>query len=366
MPTRWSRNTNEWPNRLGGKLTAPSTVESARIHGRGDVRVATEPTAHPGPNEVMVRVTAVGLCGSDLHWFEEAGIGDAVLSRPLILGHEIGGVIADGPRAGQRVAVDPAINCQKCESCRTGHANTCLAMPFAGHGTTDGGLRTYMSWPERLLTPVPDGIGDDEIAVLEPLGVALHAADLGRVAIGGRAGVYGCGPIGLLLIQALRAQGITSIVATDTLAHRAAAAKSMGATDVFVVDDDPGRDYTAERRAAREWPVDVAFEVSGSDAALSDAIASVNAVGRVVLVGIPRGDRTTFDAAAARRKELSLLQCRRMQASDLPRAAELAAAGSVDLGSVITHRFPLSEAPEAFEVLAERRGVKIIVKPSPD
>jgi L-iditol 2-dehydrogenase len=340
--------------------------EAARIHGPRDVRVGSEPVVRPGPGEVLLRVTAVGLCGSDLHWFEEAGIGDAVLSRPLVLGHEIGAVIAEGPRAGERVAVDPAINCGRCESCLSGHANTCLAMPFSGHGSTDGGLRTFMAWPERLLSSVPDTIGDDEVPILEPLGVALHALDLGPVGNGGSVGVYGCGPIGLLLVQALRSRGTSAIVATDRLAHRVSAAKAMGATETFVVDAEAGPDFTVGRNLARDTPVDVAFEVSGSDAALSDAISAVRPGGRVVLVGIPPGDRTSFEAAAARRKELALLECRRMHASDLPRAIELVAAGSIDLTSLITHRFTLSDAQEAFQTLAARRGVKVIVNPNAD
>ena len=346
-------------------MTTPMAVaEAARIYARRDVRVGREPVVAPGPGEVLLRVTGVGLCGSDLHWFEEAGIGDAVLSRPLILGHEFGAVIADGPRAGQRVAVDPANNCGDCEPCIEGRENLCLAMRFAGHGTTDGALRTLMTWPERLLSPLPDAIGDDEAPLLEPLGVALHALDLGPVPPGGRAGVYGVGPIGLLLVQLLRARGVATIVATDKLSHRVAAAKSMGATDAFLVDGDAGPEFTPQRLMARQIPVDVAFEVSGSDAALSDAISAVRPGGRVVLVGIPAGDRTSFEAAVARRKELLLLECRRMAASDLPRAIELVAAGSIDLRSLTTDRFPIARAPEAFAALARRRGLKVIVKPN--
>ena len=344
-------------------MTTPAAVAAARIHGRHDVRVGREPVATPGPGEVLLRVTGVGLCGSDLHWFEEASIGDALLSRPLILGHEFGATIADGPRAGQRVAVDPANNCGRCEPCVEGRANLCLAMRFAGHGTTDGALRTLMTWPERLLSELPDAIGDDEAPLLEPLGVALHALDLGPVPPGGRAGVYGAGPIGLLLVQLLRAQGVSTIVATDRFSHRVAAAKSMGATDAFLVDAEAGSSFSPQRLMARQVPVDVAFEVSGSDAALSDAIWAVRPGGRVVLVGIPAGDRTSFEAAVARRKELPLLECRRMTASDLPRAIALVAAGSIDLASLITDRFPLVRAPEAFAALADRRGLKVIVQP---
>lgn len=345
-------------------MTAGETlVEAARIHGRGDIRVATEPAETPGPGEVLLRVTSVGLCGSDLHWYEEASIGDARLSRPLVLGHEFAGVIASGARAGQRVAGDPAVDCGHCGPCLEGRANLCLAMRFAGHGSTDGALRSLMVWPERLLTPIPDSIGDDEAALLEPLGVALHALDLAPVAPGERAGVYGCGPIGLLLIQVLRLAGASAVIATDRLEHRVAAAQAMGATDGFVVDADAGPDVSPARVLAREQTVDVAFEMSGSDEALADAIAAVRPGGRVVIVGIPAGDRTAFEAAAARRKELALLLCRRMVASDLPHAVQVVTAGGIQLSPLISHRYPIASAPEAFATLAERRGLKVIVNP---
>lgn len=345
-------------------MTADDTlVAAARIHGRGDVRVAAERCARPGPGEVLLRVTAVGLCGSDLHWYEEAAIGDASLSRPLILGHEFAGVIASGDRAGQRVAMDPSANCEKCGPCLEGRANLCLTPIFAGHGTTDGALRSVMVWPARLAVPIPDSIGDDDAAVLEPLGVALHALDLATIAAGSRVGVYGCGPIGLLLVRLLRLRGASAVIATDRLEHRVAAARIMGATAAFVVDGDAGPGVSAARRLAREQEVDVAFEVSGSDEALADAIAAVRPGGRVVLVGIPQQDRTAYGAAAARRKELSLQLCRRMVPSDLPHAIELATAGELRLSELITHRYPLARAPEAFATLAERSGIKVIVNP---
>ena len=233
-----------------------------------------------------------------------------------------------------------------------------------GFSPTDGALRSLMTWPGRLLHPLPDAIGDDEAALLEPLGVALHALGLGPVARGGRAGVYGCGPLGLLMIRVLRHAGASVIVATDRLAHRVAAALAMGATEGFIVDEAGRPDASDARRAARATPVDVAFEVAGDDDALSDAIAAVRPRGRVVLVGIPEGDRTSFPAGAARRKELTIQLSRRMAADDLSRAIELAGSGAIDLAGLISHRYPLDQAAEAFEMLDSRRGLKVIVRPS--
>lgn len=349
-------------------------TEAARLHARGDIRVGRERDPGPGPGEVRIDVTSVGICGSDLHWFEEGGIGDARLGRPLVLGHEFAAVIADGPRAGERVAVDPADPCGHCASCVAGRENLCVAMRFAGHGTTDGALRRSMSWPERLLHRLPDTLTDDDGALLEPLGVAIHAVDLGPIPVGGIVGVYGCGPIGLLLVQLALAAGASSVVATDLLAHRVAAARAFGADVAFAVDErgddavgsgaDTAAGPIADRGTVRETAVDVAFEAAGSDAALSDAIAAVRPGGRVVLVGIPGSDRTAFAAGLARRKELSLVMSRRMVAADLDRAIVLAGSGRIALAPLVTDRYPLGRTAEAFEAAATRRGLKTIVHAS--
>jgi len=331
----------------------------ARLHAPGDVRIADEPPPTVGPGEVLLRVTSVGLCGSDLHWYEDGAIGEARLDRPLVLGHEISAVIEDGPRRGTRVAVDPADPCGTCTTCADGHEELCAVMRFAGHSTTDGGLRRLMAWPERRLHTVPESIGDEEASLLEPLGVAIHAVDLGAVVPGMRAAVVGCGPIGLLVIGALRAAGIDDIVATDVLPHRVAAARHAGAARAWLAREGtlPERDQSDDR-------ADVAFDCAGDEAAVNDAIRIAAPAGRVVLVGIPGDDRTTFTASTARRKGLTLVLCRRMTAADLDRAIALAGDGRIDLTSLITDRFPLDEASAAFAALAARRGLKVVVQPA--
>jgi L-iditol 2-dehydrogenase len=325
-------------------------MRAVRLHGPRDLRPHDEPDPIPEPGEELIRVTAVGLCGSDRHWYLDGAIGATTVERPLVLGHEIAGVIEAGPRRGLRVAVDPADPCEQCETCRSGRSNLCPATRFAGHGAIDGGLRTLMAWPGRLLEPIPDAIGDAEGALLEPLGVAIHAADLGKVRDGMAIGVVGCGPIGLLLIRLLRSQGSGAIVAMEPLAHRRAAALESGATLAIEPAPDGGP------------PVDVAFEVSGEDDGLAAAMEAIRPGGRVVLVGIPSPDRTAFPASLARRKGLTLLLARRMAATALGRAAKLAAAGTVDLTGLVSERHPLAEAEAAFAGLADQRGSKVTVE----
>jgi L-iditol 2-dehydrogenase len=329
----------------------------ARLHGTGDIRVETEapPVARtdgdPAGREELVRVTAVGICGSDLHWWTEGAIGDAQLDRPLVLGHEGAGVIESGPRAGQRVAIDPAITCGTCRACRDGYRNLCYRIRFAGHGGTDGMLRQVMAWPAELLHPLPDAVPDAAGALLEPLGVALWSLDLGHFHLGAAASVTGCGPIGLLLIQLLRAAGASLVVAVEPLAHRRAAAAGYGA-DIVLGPDEP----------VSGLGVDVAFELAGNDDGVRVAMESVRPGGRVVLAGIPDDDTTTFSASLARRKGLSIAMTRRMN-EVYPRAISLAARGAVDLDGLISQRAPLAGAADAFAAAAGRSGLKVIIEP---
>jgi L-iditol 2-dehydrogenase len=328
-------------------------VRAARLHAVGDLRVADEPVPGAGPGMSLVRVTAVGICGSDLHWWDEGAIGDAKLTRPLVLGHEGAGVIAEGPRRGERVAIDPAIPCETCRACRDGYRNLCYRLKFSGHGETDGMLRECMAWPTTALHPLPDRVSDAEGAMLEPLGVAIHSVDLGHLPFAGTASVIGCGPIGLLLIQVLKAAGASSVQAVEPLAHRREAAARLGADRVYdsaAFSESPGAG------------VDVAFEAAGNDEGVELAMASVRPGGRVVLAGIPGDDVIRFGASLARRKGLTIAMVRRMN-EVYPRAISLAERGVVDLGSVVTSRSGLGEIPEAFGDAARRTGLKAIIEP---
>lgn len=333
--------------------TAPArTAPVVRLHGARDLRLADEPVPAPQPGESLLRVTAVGICGSDLHWYTEGGIGDARLDRPLVVGHEFAGVIEGGPESGRRVAVDPAIACERCDTCRTGWRNLCPTVRFAGHGAVDGALRQMLTWPTALLHPVPDTLSDVDAAMLEPLGVAVHALDLGHLRIGATVAVVGCGPIGLLLVQLARSAGAGTVIAADPLNHRAQAARVHGADTAYGGSDGDLDGVDA----------DVVFEVAGTDDAVTAALTAARPGARVVLVGIPDEDRTTFPASLARRKGLTLALSRRMN-DVYPRATRLVERGLVDVSSLVTHRYPLERTGEAFATAAARDGLKVVVQP---
>ena len=332
-------------------------MRAARLHAAGDLRVGEEPVPAVGAGMSLVRVSAVGICGSDLHWWDEGAIGDATLAHPLVLGHEGAGVIAEGPRRGERVAIDPAIACGTCRACRDGYANLCYRIRFAGHGETDGMMREFMAWPTELLHPLPDGVPDADGALLEPLGVALHGVDLGHLPFGGTASVVGCGPIGLLVIAVLKAAGASSVLAIEPLAHRREAAARYGADVVAEPGAASGR--LPELVGAG---VDVAFEAAGNDGGVELAVESARPGGRVVLAGIPGDDAIRFQASVARRKGLTIAMVRRMN-HVYPRAISLAARGVVDLGSLVSRRAGLGEVKEAFGDAARRTGLKVLIEP---
>ena len=330
-------------------------MKSVRLHGTGDLQIHDEPIPVAGLGERLVRIRAVGVCGSDLHWFSEGEIGDAKLEHPLILGHEFAGETEDG----QRVAIDPAISCGACEYCQRGHPNLCANLIFAGHGQTDGALREWMAWSERSLFSIPDSFSFIDGAMLEPLGIAIHSVDLGHLKAGMTVGVFGCGTIGLLIMQMAKLAGAAHIIATDKLAHRVEAAKRFGADEALLVADQSG---LGEMPAAvQKRGVDVAFEAAGAQEAVDDAFAAVLPGGKVILAGIPADDTTSFSSSTARRKGLTIKLVRRMK-NTYPRAIELVAKGLVDVRSLVTHCFPLEEAREAFRVAERREGLKVVIE----
>jgi L-iditol 2-dehydrogenase len=247
-----------------------------------------------------------------------------------------------------------------------------LNLRFAGHGSEDGALREFIAWPGECLHPLPESLSETEGAMLEPLGVALHAVDLSKLQIGMTVGVFGCGPIGLLILQLARLAGARSLIATDRLRHRLEAAQSLGATRVVLVGSEseasPLSEVEVLNRAVQEVMeasdgrgVDVAFEAAGDNQAVETAIVTVKPGGRVILVGIPPDDRTSFSASAARRKGLTIKLVRRMKFT-YPRAVHLVTSQQVDVRTLVTHLFPLEQAQQAFALAQRREGLKCIVE----
>ncbi len=351
----------------------PTTMLAARLQGPSDIRVEAVPSpGPPGAGQALLRVTAVGICGSDLHTYRHARIGDTRIDGPLILGHEFAAVVeAVGTNAsdgvfrplepGTRVAVDPAQPCAQCEMCEKGHPNLCLNLRFCGLWPDQGALCQRMLMPARSCFPIPDSINDAAAVLLEPLGVAIHAVDLAKIRVGDRVAILGAGPIGLCILQVARLAGAEAVYVTDKFPWRLDLARRFGAAEAWCCDQvDPA---AAVRGATGGRGVHVAIEAGWCDQSVDQAADMLAHGGRLVVAGIPEDDQLRLQHSTARRKGLTVVMVRRMKHA-YPRAIRLAVRGAVDLVSLVSHRVPLRQVGDAFAMNAEYRDgvVKAIVE----
>lgn len=339
-------------------------MRAVKLYGPGDLRLVDIEKPVPGPGEALIRVKEVGICASDIHYFNDGRIGDAVVTEPLILGHEFAGIVeAVGPdvtnvKPGDRVAVEPAIPCYECDLCREGYLNLCRNIKFSGTPPYDGAFREYVVWPAQLAVPVPDNISLGEAAMLEPLAIGVYAAEIAGDLRGKTIGVLGVGAIGLSILQAAKAFGCAEAFVTDLLPNRLELAKKLGADYAFDANDQDV--VQAVRDADGGRGLDVVFEAAGQNEAVMQATEMVRPAGLVVVGGIPDEDRMCVTASVVRRKGLTIKLLRRSN-NTLHRAIELVRDGKADVGAFITHRFPLDRLAEAFEVARDHKDETIRV-----
>ncbi|MGA2493649.1 MAG: alcohol dehydrogenase catalytic domain-containing protein [Roseiarcus sp.] len=325
-------------------------TEALFLYGPRDARVAPFNVREGRPGEVLVEVAAVGICGSDLHYYKDGGIGGAVVREPFVPGHEFGGCLCDeipalGLTRGALVAVDPNIACGHCDWCREGYFNLCPNVEFFGAPPFDGAMTSRIWVPTSQIVKLPPALTPLDAVMLEPLGVAMHAVDLARPRLLERAAVLGAGPIGLLILQALKVAGAGEVYVVEPQAHRREMAMRFGAAAVGeAVADVAG------------WSEGKGFslvvEATNNPLGFRDAVRAARIGGRVVLVGIPDGDVYTLPAAEARRRGLKIRFSRRM-VDAYPRAIELVASGRVDVASIVTHCIDLAATPDMLRSLAE-------------
>jgi L-iditol 2-dehydrogenase len=333
------------------------------IHGPWDARVAPFNLREGQPGQVLLDVAAVGLCGSDLHYYKDGGIGSAVIQSPFVPGHEFAGYLCEDlddynlPR-GSLVAVDPNKACGHCAWCCEGHPNLCPRVEFIGAPPFNGAMTQRIWVPNSQIVPLPAGFDPVMAVMLEPLGVAIHAVDLAKPRLLERVALLGAGPIGLLILQVLHAAGAGEVLVVDPLDHRREAASRLGASRVAASVDE----FTA-LTAGEGCPL--VIEATNAPAGFQEAVRAARIGGRVVLVGIPDGDTYTMPAAEARRRALKIKFARRM-GEVYPRAIALVMSGKVDVASMVTHRVGLDEAPGAFEALAENSPgyIKVLIYPN--
>jgi L-iditol 2-dehydrogenase len=335
-------------------------MRASVLRGVGDVVVEERPVPEAGPGQVVVRVASVGVCGSDVHYYEHGRIGQFVVESPLVLGHEAAGeVVALGPgvaspAVGQRVSLEPGVPDLTCEQCLAGRYNLCPNMRFFATPPIDGAFAEYVVVHAAFAHPVPDTISDDAAALLEPLSVGIWACRKGRVSAGSRVLITGAGPIGLVSVQAARAFGATDIVVSDVNPARLSLARDLGATEVV--------DARTERVAALPRQPGVLLECSGHPGATVEGIRALAPAGRAVLVGMG-GDELPLPLSVVQERELEVTGTFRY-AGTWPTAIALVAAGRIDLDRLVTGTYALGEAEDA--LTAARRdpqSVKVVVHP---
>jgi len=347
------------------------TMLAVRLHGPEDLRL--EEILRPGSpaaREALIRVKAVGVCGSDLHTWRDGRIGDTVLAGPVILGHEFAGVVeavgsdaVDGTgqplRVGARVAVDPAQPCWHCELCEHGHPNLCCNLRFTGLFPDDGALCQWIRVPARSCFAIPDSLTFADGALLEMLGIAIHASDLAKIRVGDSVAILGAGPIGLSILQMVKLSGADPIFVTEQYGWRLERAARCGAVAVDCLKQDP---VAAVREATGGRGVDVAIEAAWADHSVQQAVEMLRMGGLLVQVGVPGDDRMEVKHSTARRKGLTIKLARRMKHT-YPRAIRLAEKGRVDLRTMVTHRFELQRTAEAFALNAAYKDnvVKVVI-----
>jgi L-iditol 2-dehydrogenase len=315
------------------------------LHAAHDARVAPFNLREGQPGETLLKVAAVGLCGSDLHYYKDGGIGSAQIKEPFVPGHEFGGWLTEdiaelGLSRGALVAVDPNKACGHCAWCHEGHANLCPNVEFIGAPPFDGAMTQQIWAPRSQVVAIPATFTPLDAVMLEPLGVAIHAVDLAKPRLLERVTLLGCGPIGLLILQVLRAGGAGEVLAIDPLPHRRDMALTLGAAKAGASVAE-----TLAWTAGEGSPL--VIEATNAPQGFRDAVEAARIGGRVVLVGIPDGDTYTMPAAAARRRALKVKFARRM-GEVYARAIALVASGRVDVERLVTHRVPLTDGPNAF------------------
>lgn len=316
------------------------------------------------PDEALVKVYCIGICGSDIHYYEHGRIGRYVVEKPIILGHELAGDVVqigasvEGIQVGDRVAVEPGIPCDRCEYCKSGRYNLCRDVRFMATPPIDGAWAEYVSVRADFLHKISDALSYEQGAMIEPLSVGMHAMSRGRVAPGDRVFVAGLGPVGGLAVVAARMFGATQIIGSDIVPLRRDVAMQLGA-DATV---DPSREDIASRvdELTEGRGVSVVIETSGNAKSASSTIEVVRPGGRVVFVGLPATDSVPIDIPMLVDKEVDALGVFRY-ANTYPRTIDALTKTDYGIEKMITHRFSLDDIHEACELARTNKNESIKV-----
>lgn len=333
-----------------------TTMRASVLKRARDLVVEERAVPQPDADQVLIRVAAVGVCGSDVHYFHEGRIGDFIVDSPLVLGHEASGtIVAVGRdvlagRIGQRVSIEPQRSCRVCEYCKSGQYNLCPQIEFYATPPIDGAFAEYVTIQQDFAHPVPDSVSDEAAALMEPLSVGVWANRKAQTEPGSRVLIAGAGPIGIVTVQTARAFGATEIVASDPVKERRDVALRYGATRAV--------DPLAE---SVDGGFDAFIDASGSPIAVKQGIQALRSAGIAVLVGMG-ADEVALPVSTIQNRELIVTGVFRY-ANTWPAAIALVASGAVDLDALVTGRYGLANVAEALESASSPGTLKSLVMP---
>ncbi|MDA8220000.1 MAG: NAD(P)-dependent alcohol dehydrogenase [Dehalococcoidales bacterium] len=337
-------------------------MKAAVLHKAHDLRIQEVPKPTIGPAEVLVKIKAVGICGSDMHLFHEGSIGNTVLAQPLVLGHEAAGEVVEVGQevssfsVGDRVALEPGVPCRQCAYCKRGEYHLCPSVQFHGVPSADGFFAEYVAMPSDFVFRLPDSLDFVQGAMLEPFAVGLQAATEGAIKPGESVAILGSGPIGLSTLQAVTVRGATNTMVVDVVDKRLKMAAELGAQHTI---NATKVDVVAEiARLTDGLGADVVFETAGAVPTTQQSVQAVRRGGTVVMVGVASQANIALDVVRIVRSRLNVKGCFRY-VNQYPTAIALAKAGKVDLTSAVTHTFSLDELPEALDFCIKNKDVAI-------
>nr|XP_057934742.1 sorbitol dehydrogenase [Doryrhamphus excisus]XP_057934743.1 sorbitol dehydrogenase [Doryrhamphus excisus] len=344
---------------------------SVVLHSPGDLRLEKRHVQEPGPHEVLIQMHSVGICGSDVHYWQNGRIGDFVLTKPMVLGHEAAGrVVKVGSavkhlQVGDRVAIEPGVPREMDEFFKNGRYNLSPSIFFCATPPDDGNLCRYYTHSANFCYKLPHNVTYEEGALIEPLSVGIHACRRAGVTLGSTVLVCGAGPIGLVCLLVAKAMGAAQVVISDLFPERLAMAKELGADFQMLVKrgDEPQQLAKRVEDMLGEQP-HITAECSGVESSIQTAIYATRPGGVVVTVGLG-SQMTTIPLVSASIREVDIRGVFRY-CNTWPMAIAMLASGKVNVKPLVTHRFPLEQAAQAFETTRQGTGIKVMLKCDPN
>lgn len=326
------------------------------------IELGEAPMPKIGPDDVLIKVQSVGVCGSDLHYYRSGAIGDFKVEFPFVLGHEAAGVVEDVGenvttlKKGDRVCMEPGVPCMKCEECLSGHYNLCRDVRFWATPPYDGVLSEYIAHPAAFTFKIPDNMSFTEGALVEPLAIGLHACNMGGVKLGQTVAIMGAGCIGLVTLLAAKAYGATRIIVGDVLDKRLDKARELGAIAVNTKEED----FVAKVMELTEGRgADVCIDCAGFSATVDSCLSCAKPAGVVIIVGLGQDRVDGFNTSIMSTKELTVKSIFRYR-NLYPTAINAIADGRIDVESIVSHRFTFDDTINAFATC--HRDIRNVVK----